>query len=656
MNWLALSPVEVALLASAAAGLALWMYLHQHPVRRRVSTLRFWTDLPASAYRRRRRLREPWAFLAQVLFLILMIMALANPRWGEQVDSRRVVLLLDTSLWSQMSPAGESRWIDQERREADRVLNKLPASDEVLLLRADADTTPILPFTQDRLEQQRAIAQVQPSATVADLPRAFEEARAALAGARRGLLAYIGPGMVDGQQAHQIENFRQSLEPHDGSGDHPQFLIRLVGGRTPLENRGIARLALERDETQPDRWHVLAQLKNYGPAAAKVDFRLEMNGQSVGQQSVSVPAAGAMDVHDELIADQGGLLEARIGPADALEADNRSVVYVPPFQPIRIAVFTARASFKTELAPALSANPYLRAEFLRPGAVPAVPPDIAVYDSASLPSRPQVNSIYFIRGGHRSASGPVRLTDWNPQHPVTRWVRTRDVSLRNPAVLNVRQTDTVLAASERRPQMPLIVAREDAGRRMLLIGFDLRDSNLSQQPAFPLLIAGAVEWLTHPVDDAVDSLSAGELDLPGPAIRIAGPSGRDVPFARNGSNAHFLALDTGAYHVFGPSGATTFEVNAPARLPSLRLRPTALEIAPVAAEAIPDQGQDLWKWLVTLGMIPLWAEWWLFYRKPMSPVQMADPVSPIGSGFQKKDADSALNPLRPEVHDSKVTP
>ena len=80
--------------------------------------------------------------------------------------------------------------------------------------------------------------------------------------------------------------------------------------------------------------------------------------------------------------------------------------------------------------------------------------------------------------------------------------------------------------------------------------------------------------MTHPIEDVSDSLSAGELDLPGPAARVIGPVGADVPFARNGSNVHILALDTGLYRVIGANRKTTFAVNAPPLLPSQRIEPT----------------------------------------------------------------------------------
>ena len=140
---------------------------------------------------------------------------------------------------------------------------------------------------------------------------------------------------------------------------------------------------------------------------------------------------------------------------------------------------------------------------------------------------------------------------------------------------------------------------------MLIVGFDPHDSNFPQQSAFPLLIAGAVEWLTHPIEDVSDSLSAGELDLPGSATGIISPSGADVPFARTGSGLHLLALDAGLYRVIGPNRSTTFAVNAPPLLPSGRIQPTANESRLVAGESAPYQGTYLWQWLVLLAMVGL---------------------------------------------------
>ena len=66
-----------------------------------------------------------------------------------------------------------------------------------------------------------------------------------------------------------------------------------------------------------------------------------------------------------------------------------------------------------------------------------------------------------------------------------------------------------------------------------------------------------------------DSLSTGEVDIPGPATKIIAPSGREVPFARKGANLHLLALETGTYRIVGPGGESNIAINPPA-LPAQR--------------------------------------------------------------------------------------
>src|SRR5260221_5838291 len=350
MNWLALSPVEVAVVWSALAALALWLYLHhRRPQHRRVSTLRFWASVQPVAQPRRRRLREPWALLAQVLFLLLIILAVANPRWGAMFEGRSVVMVLDRSIWSQARPAGASPWIDTERQEAQRVLDTLPSDARVLLLPAEADAPPILPFTTDRGALRRAIAEAPISSGTADIPRALEMGKAALSGRRRGLLVYIGPGMLDEQQARSLEEFRAVMENPDDNLDLPQFLVRLVGSEGPIQNRGITRLSLRRDAAQPDLWHLLTQLKNYSDTKTNVVLKLSVNGEPLGQRSISLSPGELTSAANEFVWEKGGLLQAEISPSDALAADDRAVVNLPTFRVIRVAGFSGSSAFPTDL-------------------------------------------------------------------------------------------------------------------------------------------------------------------------------------------------------------------------------------------------------------------------------------------------------------------
>ena len=653
MNWLALSPVEVAAVWSALAALALWLYLHhRRPQHRRVSTLRFWASVQPVAQPRRRRLREPWALLAQVLFLMLLILALANPRLGITNEGRSVVIVLDTSIWSQMRPAGASPWIDTERQEARRVLDSLPSADRVLLLPAEADAPPILPFTTDRGALRRAIADVPTSSNTADIPRVLEMGRAALGGSRRGVLVYVGPGMLDERQARSLDEFRAVIENPDDDRGQPQFLVRLVGSEKPVQNRGITRLSLRRDAAQPDLWHLLTQLKNYSDTKSSVVLKLSVSGQPLGQRTISLPPGELANAENEFTWAEGGLLQAEISPSDALAADDRAVVNLPTFRVIRVAVFSGNAPFPTDLLTVLSSNPYLRTEVVTPAMNADVSPDVAIYQGLEMPSQLSFNSIYFLSGPASAGSHSVRVVGWNSQHPVTRWVRTHDVSVRNPAQLNMLSTDTILASTEGNPPAPLILAREQNGRRMLIIGFDPQKSNFPLQSAFPLLMAGGMEWMTHSVDESAESLSTGELDLPGPAARIISPSGRDVPFARKGQDVHLLATETGMYRVVppngSPSGETSVAVNTPL-LPAQRMTLTPPETARIESEPLQQPGSDLWRGLVLLGIVALWLEWWLYYSGRENRRAMEMRTTPDDGELQNTDLELEGTPEEAEV-------
>jgi hypothetical protein len=652
MNWLALTPLEVAAVWAGLAAVALWLYLHhRRPQHRKVSTLRFWASVQPISQPRRRKLREPWAFLAQILFLLLLVLALANPRWGPAFEGRSVVIVLDASIWSQAHPTGEPAWIDRERAEAMRLLDSLPGGDRVLLLRAEADAPPVLPFTTDRASVRRAILAAQPSSVAADLQRALEMGRAALGGTRRGLLAYVGPGLVDPEQARSLDEFRAEVESPDNNGAQPQFLMRLVGDWASVQNRGITRLSLRRDAAQPDRWRLLTQLKNYSNEKADVVLAFSVNGQSLGQRKVTIPPNAVANPEDEFTWDQGGMLQAEISPPDALQADDRAVVNIPTFRTVRVAVFANNASpFAADLLSVLSSNPYVQVQILPVELGANISPDVAIYQGVSMPPQSDFNSIWFLSGPAVAGSRPLRVISWNPQHPVTRWVRTHDISVRNPAALKVQPGDTVLASTEGDPPAPLILAREQNGRRILIIGFNPHDSNFPLESAFPLLMAGSVEWMTHSVDEVADSLSTGEIDLPGPATKIIAPSGKEVPFARKGADIHLLALETGTYRIVSPGGETSVAVNPPA-LPAQRLELTSAEAADVEREPLPPTTWDMWRWLVLLAIAALWLEWWLYYsaREKQRAAEVREapgdqPLSEFDRDLEEREESGFRNP------------
>lgn len=632
MNWAAFSLLDVAALSAAAAALALWLYLRQpRAARLRVSTLRFWESSPSgSSSARKRKLREPWALLAQILFLIAIIAALGNPRWGAPSHGRDVALVIDAGAWSQTHPAGRESWLDDIRAQANVLVQRLPSDDRITLIRADLDGAPVVPFTTDRAALRGAIANLQSSSAIADIPRALAQGRSALESpasspraAPRGLLVYIGPGLMGQQQARAFDDFRASLIPAQPSstsstGDAaappvpPEFLVRLVGGSSAPQNIGITQIALQRSASAPDEWGVMTQLRNYNDVPARVRLSLSVGGHVFREDDLSIAPGATQSASDDFTSRAGGLLEAQITPGDDLSADNRATIVLPSSLPVSVAVVTSRATFVAKMKAVLSANPYVKTDFVRAGATPPSSADVVIYDGSLPAADSGPATISFVASAQDTSIARVRLGNWNSGHPVSRWIQSRDVTVRPAQVLKPSPSDVVLASSSSSTSEPLILAREEKGHRSVIVDFDPLDSNFTEEQAFPLLMAASIEWMTHPIAERGDFLTAGSVDLDLPLSRIVAPSGRDVLFAGDESSVHFFADESGIYHITSAGQALDVPVNVPP-LSSIRMAPSAAEAAPLAAQPVAIARQELWRLLVVLALIALWLEWRLFY-------------------------------------------
>jgi hypothetical protein len=125
-----------------------------------------------------------------------------------------------------------------------------------------------------------------------------------------------------------------------------------------------------------------------------------------------------------------------------------------------------------------------------------------------------------------------------------------------------------------------------------------------------------------------------------------------VPFARKGQDVHLLATETGMYRVVppngSPSGETSVAVNTPL-LPALRMTLTPPETARIESEPLQQPGSDLWRWLVLLGIVALWLEWWLYYSGRENRRAMEMRKTPDDGELQNTDLELEGTPEEAEV-------
>jgi hypothetical protein len=184
--------------------------------------------------------------------------------------------------------------------------------------------------------------------------------------------------------------------------------------------------------------------------------------------------------------------------------------------------------------------------------------DLVVLDGVTPSAAPAVGRfLYFDPRGPGSPfaaareARPVRDPVLDPasihrDHPLLRHVDLADVNIAEAHRLVLAPGDVALAASF---DLPLIVTRERPGLRIAALAFDPRRSDLPMRPAFPLLVANALDWATR--DDA-DDATAPRFDL-----------GATVHDARES--------DTGPARTLTLGGRRLAPPDPPARVSGLRL-------------------------------------------------------------------------------------
>ena len=176
---------------------------------------------------------------------------------------------------------------------------------------------------------------------------------------------------------------------------------------------------------------------------------------------------------------------------------------------------------------------------------------------------------------------------------------------------------------------PLILAGEQNGRRIAIITFDLHDSDLPLQIAFPILMANITGWLSPGrAFDAPTGLQPGtpvgiSPSISAIAISVLKPDNTIWTTEIGEEEIIFSETDQlGLYQVNirdndGERPAGSFAVNL--------FSPTESNIHPVDAVQIGqttvetaaegDVGQrELWPWLLAIAFIILLIEWWVHHR------------------------------------------
>lgn len=485
-----------------------------------VASVLLWKALETTPTRGSRWWSVRWTLPLVLELAALMLMVAAAAQWRPDAVPQATAIVLDHSSSMRLPLPGGLTGIESARNEAVGVLRSLHDADPAAVFIAGDWPRPLSIGTSPA-EAADALAAWRPMPAPAAAPPPDLALRSALRWLERTdaasrVLVYAGDGAL-----------ARWPRPEKGI----QAFSLTVGG--PASNSAVLDLEVKRGPGPSDS--VAASFRIGRNArdgnTRQIPWRIEWEGREVNRGQVEV-AAGEVSAVRVAFTDfgRGGLLTARIECNDACPEDNSMEVSIPHASFLRVAL-RCRPENTSLRAALLSAADMLVLESSPGSPDQAVGADVWVTEGrpGELPPPPWPSLQFLLpeTGEEGHASPPLKLQDWQPDHPVLRGVDLPSVRLlelaARPGAAPVpgEEAGEAGAGSLRRWSVPAgiayplasgdqgiwILARERGNDRALEVAFDPLATDLPGRSDFPLLINQAVHWLVgrSDVDAGLDA-------------------------------------------------------------------------------------------------------------------------------------------------------
>ena len=592
----------------ALAPVLVLLYLRR--IRRRsvpVSTLLFWRDALGKTMHRAwfGSLRRWASLLLQLVVLALIILALLRPEpkspGGIAPVALSTVLVLDgRARMTAVEPGGVSRF-EKALRAAREIVAAAREGASVALLLARPGPETISPFCSDPVVLTSRLSGLGPTDAGGTLEPALALARE-LAATRPGRTRILL--ITDGAE-------------NAGPG------IEAVAVGTALDNVAIVRFAARPRIASPETADLLLEVANFGRAPVHGNVEISADGTLLDVKPFDLaPGERKTNVFPSVPRAGSGRLMARLDANDALPLDNAAYALLPAPEPCRVLLVTKGNRFLEKL---LAADATVRFELLAPDAFQLVKDFATIHGNALfLKSSPVVSTGTLDRP-------PV--SDADADSPLFRFVQWRTVAFLRADKIELPVCDGWrFDAPLRSVDRPLVVTGVHPGpagsgseQRVAVFAFDVADSNLPLQVAFPLLISNTVHWLAQTEPESSEPVECGKAvalaaDETAPAEPDSGVEpgstaarpGRVVKGALEPLRNGFYRIDRSG----GPGESHRWlAVNTGNEAESnLLAAPAAASGSQVAPWTGPAAG-SLWRWAALAAFALLAGEWWLFHRR-----------------------------------------
>ncbi len=612
-----LTPAGLGLLALAIPILLLYMLkLRRKPVQ--VSSTLLWERML-----RDQQANTPWQKLKrnlllflQLLILTALALALARPALiTPVVASGSVIVLLDASASMNATDIRPSRF-ENARRAAQTILNSLSNGAQMTLILVGDTPQTLISAETDQTLLGSALAAAQPSQGSANWPNAFALAAGAAQNSPNVTFIILSDGGL----------------PATGLPALPGQ-VRYVPIGTSADNLAISALALRSDQ-------LFAEITNYSVSHRATLLSIYFNDELLTARLLELDAGASQSLSLTQLPTTPGLYRAQISSPqtatalDVLPLDDLAFAVNQDAATRRVLLVSKGNLYLEQLLASLPGLQPFRALPAADGTLqlPSDPFDLYIFDGL-LPAAWPNGSLLLIN----PASNPFfevglpfsEMTNLNIRaHPLTRYVDWSNVHILQAKTIQPPAWADALIESN---AGPLVFAGQTANRRIASLAFDLRESDLPLQVAYPILFSNLINYLVPPAAfDTTQALQPGQplTIIPPPGVEkivIASPSNQAYVLLPSAASLSFTnTAETGYYAVNFISNDSTqvdyFAVNLfnptesdiqPRQ--SLQIGQNAIQPAPANQIGL----SEIWPWLAALALLVLIVEWQVYHRRTL---------------------------------------
>ncbi len=580
-------------LLAVTAGVLTWLfYMKIRAPRVRVPSLLLWAKV-LDAEREVtlwERIRKTVSWIVIMITGVLLMLALTRPAPSVVAAGGGRRLIVIDSSWSMgtQMPSGGTRW-DRAIAQA-RTLIAASAGDEVALA-TTADGLIEGPTT-DSVLLEASLDRIAP------------------AGGESG----DWPQLADVSVVHFITD-----------GTIPRSTADLVasGARVNVDPvyEAASNVAITAFETHaggaPDQQaEAYLELANYSPTAQPVRLVVTRGTTSVADTSIDLAPGEAVRQIVPLGLSGDARVRARISARDnALAIDDEAVAWINGAEPLAVTVVSDAPGFLQVLfarTPAVKATFVATADYAKPRTGPE---HVVIFDHwvpAEAPARPSL----FVAPATDGWVGKA-VTEKSPMwttalaHPVLRGVDPSTVTLeRARAVESEAWTPVARSATG----TPLVSVAETPEHRRVMLGFGFSEgeSNIALQPAFPVLLVNAIEWLARP--SMGEQVRPGVVSLDAVVSRLTSPDGKLVEVTTFGDARLARITAPGLYLAEGGGMRSALAVNVGDPQVS-NVGRTSLAQAQLAGAAGDASNAPWWPVLIAIAFVCGLVEWWTWHRR-----------------------------------------